>query len=151
MIQIKRRYTGAVLHTVDSDTLRWADLSGAYLSDTCLDPMHAANADVTGYEIQTTRNGETWCVGYRTGRSVCVGSTAYEPGTIHEAPVFSVADTDCYPGLYVFPTPEAVREWGKRNNINYPEIVRVWFRAVDCHRAGDKWRVRWFVVAGKEG
>jgi hypothetical protein len=47
-VQIKHRFTGAVLHIVASDTLRGADLRGAYLGDADLGGADLRGADLRG-------------------------------------------------------------------------------------------------------
>jgi hypothetical protein len=113
--------------------LTWVNLTGAILAGTCLDPMARPNGDTTGYAEYTSRSGVVWCVGYRTPRSPYMGSLGYEVGKAYRAPWFSVAPTDCHPGLYV----RAKRK---------PGDITVVFRKIDAHRAGDKTRVTEFVT-----
>jgi hypothetical protein len=64
---------------------------------------------------------------------------AYEVGELRESPYFSTAPTECHPGLYVCPTMSRALEWGD-------QIMKVIFRPWECHKAGDKYRVRWLIV-----
>ena len=45
-IEIKHRDTGVVLHTVNAETLRGADLTGAYLSGACLNGADLTEANL---------------------------------------------------------------------------------------------------------
>lgn len=120
--------------------LQWAhlggaDLKGAHLAGTCLDPAAAPNGDCARF-----KGSPGWRYGYRTASSPVMGGPGYVVGHLYEAPVFSVARTECHPGLYVCPTIDGAKARGAG------PIVRVRFRAPDCHSAGDKWRVRRFAV-----
>ena len=112
--------------------LRWANLCGANLGGTCLDPAGKSNGDVATF----ARDGGL-VVGYRTANSPVVGGAGYESGKTYTAPVFSVADTECHPGLYLAPTIYSVERPGP--------YVKVWARPEDVHKAGTKWRAREFV------
>ena len=115
--------------------LMWAYLSGANLTNTILDPVAIPNGDVEGFETYTSRSGEVWCAGYRTDNSLYIGERVYCPGLWYHAPYFSVCPvTDCHPGIFVLPSRTLVEKWD--NNI-----VKCWFRAIDCHHVGNKWRV----------
>jgi len=132
---------GANLHWAN---LHWANLyganlSGANLGETCLDPMRPPNGDVEGFEL--IDDGE-WAVGYRTGSSPHLGGPGYQIGESYVAPVFSTSDTECHPGLFVCPSVEAAQKWGS-------DIIKVIFRPWDCHKAGEKHRVREFIVWAK--
>ena len=48
MIEIKNRYTSAVLHTVYADTLCWANLHGAYLEGADLKEADLKGANLSG-------------------------------------------------------------------------------------------------------
>jgi len=124
---------GANLHEAD---LSEADLRGADLSETCLDPMQPPNGDVKGFELI---DGGNWAVGYRTCDSPHLGGPGYQIGESYVVPVFSTSGTECHPGLFVCPSVEAAQKWGS-------DIIKVIFRPWDCHKAGEKHRVREFIV-----
>jgi hypothetical protein len=96
--------------------------------------MASPNCDVSNFE----KMGD-WCIGYRTKNSPQLGGDSYIIGDLREAPYFSVSKTECHPGIFVLPTKERALKWGTK-------IVKVIFREWECHRAGDKWRVRWLIV-----
>jgi len=112
--------------------LRWANLDG-----TCLDQANAPNADAEAF----CRTPDGRCIGYRTRQSPYVGNIVYHDGETYTAPVFSTANTECHPGLYVAPSPADCPAGH--------ELIEVRFNASDCHHAGAKWRVRRFEVIGK--
>jgi len=116
--------------------LSGADLYGAHLAQTVLDPDAAPNGDATGFQ----REGD-WIVGYRTRKAGHIDQ--YRDGRIYAADWFSVCDTECHPGLYLWPTLAAASAWAPNH-----EIIRVRTRSQDVHRAGEKWRCRWFEVLG---
>ena len=109
--------------------LRWADLRGADLADTCLDP----NANPNGDSTEFMRDGD-FVVGYRTAISPIMGGEGYVAGKTYEATVFSVAETECHPGLYLCPTPIGL-EGAK---------LKVWAKPDEIHRAGTNWRCKKF-------
>ena len=51
-IEIKHRFTNAVLHTVKADTLSGADLSGAYLSGADLRGASLSEANLAGADLR---------------------------------------------------------------------------------------------------
>lgn len=114
--------------------LRDANLRGADLCKTILDPKNKANANVDEFEI----DGE-FIVGYRTKQSQNCGNKTYIASRVYSAPVFSVCITECHPGLYLSPS----FKWLQQNGYQEP-YVKVWARAEDTHRAGDKYRTRGF-------
>jgi len=118
-------------------TLKGTNFEGANLTNTVLDPMNIPNGITDKFE---TDNG--WCVGYRTRNSPIMGSNIYRVGEWYTAPIFSTGSTACHPGLYVFPTTGKVLDFTGRNCA----IVSVIFRSWDCHKAGNKYRVREFLV-----
>jgi len=116
-----------------------ADLSGASLAGTCLDPARPvpaltdAELDAAGLELDGA-----WVLGWRTARSMYVGSTEYRPGTAHAAPWFSVdSGTPCHPGIYIASSAWLDRELGCH-------VARVRCRALRAElvHAGDKWRAK---------
>jgi hypothetical protein len=122
-------------------TLSRADLSGANLAGTVLDPKNKPNANVTGF----VRDGD-YVVGYRTDVSYANNDEMrYEVGKTYTAPVFSTCDTECHPGIYLFPTIDAAgrfvsgREWRIR-------VIEVKAKATDVHKAGEKWRAKEITV-----
>lgn len=123
-----------------------AALSGANLGNTILDPTNVPNGDISGFEL--INNGK-WAVGYRTKKSPFMINPDYDVGNLVEAPFFSTCSTGCHPGIFVLPTVEAVKEFLIFNSFVSHfenEIVKVIFRPWECHRAGDKWRVKWLIV-----
>jgi hypothetical protein len=131
---------GADLHGA---YLYGANLRGANLSRTCLDQNNKANGNVDGFEHEGDH-----VIGYRTARSIYCGETIYEPGKEYIAPVFSTAETECHPGLYLWPTPDDAISWSGKHNSDRHEIVGVRALASDVHKAGNKWRCRKFKVIG---
>jgi len=115
-----------------------ANLAGAIVKGTCLDPDNEPNQDIEGFE----HCGE-FVVAYRTREARHIDK--YRDGRTYSADVFSTADTECHPGLYICPTVTQVKEFAVDQ-----EIIRVHVRPRDVHRAGSKWRCREFFVVGKE-
>ena len=141
--------TGASLHGADlhgaslygvnltGANLRWASLYGADLSGTCLDPANKANADVADF-VETLPGGRI--VGYRSRACPHIGG--YRVGRIYGADFFSTSDTECHPGLYLWPTLEMARNWSGAG----AELVKVVANPEHTHKTGSKWRTRWFEV-----
>jgi hypothetical protein len=111
--------------------LREANLREANLYGTCLDDSNALNSDVSEFECIDITN--KIYRGYRTLNQPVIGGPDYILGNWYQAPVFSSSETECHPGLYVRPKKET-------NDIS------VIFWAGCCHHAGDKWRVKRFIV-----
>jgi hypothetical protein len=114
-----------------------ANLRGAHLGGTCLDPQNEI-PPVTDAEIRAAGmhiRGE-YVYGWRTARSQHNGRTEYVAGTVHVAPIFSTADTDCHPGIYL-----AGLSWFRKKYHSAPR-VRVRCLRTDLHKVGDKWRAR---------
>ena len=122
--------------------LRDADLRDADLRDTCLDPLAPPNGNCDAF----TDLEPGWKVGYRTKNSPYMDGPQYIVGELREAPVFSTAPTDCHPGIFVCPTIDAVHQWLHSQKFMACPVVSVIFRPWECHRAGDKYRVRWCIV-----
>ena len=121
--------------------LREADLIGANLRradlrGTCLDPENEPNADVEGFE----RDGE-YVIGYRSREAGHIDK--YRDGRFYSADVFSTADRECHPGLYLAPSIEALPDLVSR------PYIKVRTRLSEVHKAGTKWRCRWFEVLGE--
>ena len=57
--------------------------------------------------------------------------------------VFSVSDTECHPGLYLWPTLKQAKEFS-----GDVEFIKVRTKKTEVHKAGKKWRCRWFEVLG---
>ena len=114
-----------------------ADLRNADLTGTCLDPTAEippiSDDDITsaGLEIVGDR-----VYGWRTRDSQHVGSTTYEPGKCYTAQYFSIADTECHPGIYL-----ASAEWLNKC-YQGRVIVRCYCLRSELHKAGDKWRCK---------
>ena len=113
-----------------------ANLSCANLEGSCLDPTGSASADVVGFETDGDR-----IIGYRTRKTPHVGK--YLDGRTYSADFFSVSDTECHPGLYLWPTLAAAMDYSPDE-----EIIKVVAPAAHPHHAGEKWRTRWFTVVG---
>ena len=127
--------SGANLRSAD---LSSADLSSANLSGTCLDP--AATLPTISDEEITAAGLEldgSWVIGWRTARSVHVGSTEYLPGSVHAAPWFSAdTSTSCHPGIYLASVAWLDDEFGLCARVRCRCL-----RAELCH-AGEKWRAK---------
>ena len=127
--------------------LRRADLSGANLAGTCLDPavpvpaLTDAELDAAGLELDGP-----WVLGWRTARSMHVGSTVYAPGSSHVAPWFSVdVEMPCHPGIYL-----ASRDWIDRE-FGGSAVVRCRALRAELVHAGDKWRAKRLWIAREDG
>ena len=118
--------------------LKSANLYGANLYETCLDPNASPNADVGDYKIEGG-----YVIGYRTRQAGHIDR--YRDGRFYSADWFSVADTKCHPGLYLWPTLRMATNWAPGQ-----EIIRVRTQPSEVHRAGGKWRCRWFEVLGRQ-
>ncbi len=133
---------GANLEDVylEYSNLKGANLEGANLKGTCLDPNNFPNMRADGFKMFKSRSDMTWCVGYRTINSMYINSNSYyEVGKLYEAPWFSTDEgTECHPGLYVEPYNES--------NIFGLTKIKVIFPDYVLHRAGNKHRVKWFIV-----
>jgi len=116
--------------------LREANLRRADLIHTILDPDEEPNQQTGSFH---TKNG--FIIGYRSRRAGHIDK--YRDGRYYSADVFSVCDTECHPGLYLWPTLKAAKDW--MPNI---EIIRVLTRKTEVHKAGNKYRCRWFYVDG---
>ena len=110
---------GANLHWAD---LHGANLRGANLSCTCLAGIPGvtpAALEWHGWEVC-----DGWVYGWRTARSIHVGSHEYTPG-VHVAPYLSTDEhTDCHPGIYMLPTRDAAQR-------EHADIVRCRARCED--------------------
>ena len=131
----------ANLQSVD---LQSADLRSADLQDTCLDPNNIPCCNDDNWEIEQTRSGQMWVRGYRTRYSTHVGLTKYEYGQQYEASIFSTSPTECHPGLYLWPDRESAEKWLR--DYRGGEIIEVWTWQNEIHKAGNKYRCRWFIV-----
>ena len=155
MIEIRNRYSGVVIKTVDAADLRGANLRGANLTDADLTVAHLRGANLAGATLtgtcldsDSTPNADVFGFG-RCGRFVAAYRTRkaghidrYRDGRTYTADWFSTADTECHPGLYIWPTLEMARQWSGG------ELIRVYALPEDVHRAGKKWRCRMFRVIG---
>ncbi|MFC1682315.1 pentapeptide repeat-containing protein [Nanoarchaeota archaeon] len=130
---------------VGADLLR-TDFTGADLTGSCLDPMNVPNGDVKDFERDPERDG--FLIGFRSRRPIFTGGKPYEIRETYTTPVFSSSSESCHPGLYVFPTVETVDDFLSTYFSMNQDLVKVVFRPEDCHRAGNKWRVRQFDVVG---
>jgi len=112
-----------------------ANLYGADLSDTCLDPNNTPNGSIEGFK----RDDDGRVIGYRTRKAGHID--AYRDGRHYSADVFSTADTECHPGLYLCPTIEMAWKFGD-------SLIEVRTKPEHIHHAGSKWRCREFFVVG---
>jgi len=137
-----RYLSGANLSGADlyGAILRGANLYGADLQGTCLDPNNEPNGNVEGFETDGP-----FVVGYRTRQCPHIGE--YKDGRIYSADWFSTSNDECHPGLYLWPRLDQAQRWATHGQ----EIIEVHTKATDVHRAGGKWRCRWFTVAGTAG
>ncbi|RLG44721.1 MAG: hypothetical protein DRN81_03830, partial [Thermoproteota archaeon] len=122
-------------------------LQGVNLTGTCLDPENKPNGDVEGFEVDPTDSSRV--IGYRTRKSLFNGDLEMVDGETYTAPVFSTAETECHPGLYLYPTAHTVDAFCKEHNVRHYEIIRVTTRSCDVHRAGSKWRTKELQVVGE--
>lgn len=138
----------ADLHRAD---LGWANLygtnlaginlAGANLRGTCLDPSNCpSGATLEKWDHATTRSGVVWVRGYRTLKSTHTELRKYVSG-FYKALIFSIAPTECHPGLYLFPTLGQARNWAKG-----APVIAVETLASEIHEVGDKVRCRWFIA-----
>ena len=127
--------------------LREADLRG-----TCLDPASPLpsldlgnDAAAFATNAKTTENDPGFLYGWRTAKSShCTTKgvyVTYEPGCEYVAPWFSVADTECHPGLYLAPSIE----WLENNDYEGP-FVMVKALKSETIKAGEKYRCKRFWV-----
>jgi len=125
--------SGADLFEVN---LSKANLYGADLPNTCLDPNNPPNAKIDEF---IERDGEL-VIGYRTRKAGHIDE--YRDGRTYSADWFSTSDTECHPGLYLWPSLKAAKQWKDE------ETIRVVTSPADIHKAGSKYRCRWFKVLG---
>ena len=126
-----------------------ADLSGAEIAGTCLDPAAPVPA-LTDEEITAAglELDGPWVLGWRTARSMHVGSTVYAPGSVHVAPWFSVdAATPCHPGIYLASLAWLAQEFGSSSCA----VVRCRALRAELVHASDKWRARRLWIQGADG
>lgn len=116
-----------------------ANLDGANLDCTSIDPTNAPNADILGFHIR----GDGWVEGFRTRATSAAGRRLHND-RIYGTEVFSVSDTKCHPGWYLWPTRQLAVDFSG----DVP-MVLVKARTKDIHRAGSKWRSRAIWVLGE--
>jgi hypothetical protein len=135
-------------------SLTGANLTGADLTNTCLDPdaplpvLTDEEITAAGLEI---RGEHVW--GYRTTRSLHVGSQWYTPRPEpYVAPWFSVdTTTECHPGIYIDSREGILRHLAHYNlPLNTP-LVRAYCRRDELVHAS-KWRAKrvWIPAWGQE-
>jgi hypothetical protein len=138
-VQIKNRWTGAVIReapatiggraalrgaALSGAVLRDADLRDADLRDTCLDPVLPRLARAFVRVCAANRRGGR--IVYRTAWSQHVGATEYSPGRTYIAPNLSFSvETECHPGIYA-----GSLDWMHKNYRNVP-LVRCYVRDGD--------------------
>ena len=116
--------------------LSGADLFRADLSSTVLDPAAEPNGCIDGFAA----DGD-YVIGYRTRAAGHIDQ--YRDGRVYAADWFSVCQTECHPGLYLWPTLEDASRYS--GDVRF---IAVKTRPADVHKAGTKWRCRWFEVIG---
>jgi len=124
---------------LDGTNLWFAGLAGAFLEGTCLDPANSPNGRAEDFDPYE----KGLVIGYRSRKTPHIGE--YLDGRTYRADWFSTADTPCHPGLYLCPSIPHVREFV---SPSLKEIIAVVTHPKDIHRAGRKWRCRWFRVLG---
>jgi hypothetical protein len=136
--------SGADLHGANLNVanLHGAILQGVDLKDTCLDPSNKPNGNVEGFEKDPA--DANFVFGYRTYRSTICGSQEYNPGE-YTAPWFSTSDTECHPGLYLWPNKVLAENWLQHNPC-VEKIIKVRALAIDVHKTDKKWRCKKFTV-----
>ena len=119
--------------------LTGANLHGAIVTGTCLDPANKLN-----YSASFRPDPERFAhvLGYRTRDTKHI--QRYQDGLYYSADWFSTAETECHPGLYIWPTYSKARDWKGSGH----EIICVSTRPEVIHQAGLKWRCKWFYVIG---
>jgi len=127
---------GAILRDVDLEgaNLIGTNLINTDLINTCLDPNNKPNAIVPEFKIK-----DGYCIGYRTEEAGHMDK--YRVGRCYSADVFSTANTECHPGLYLWPTLKQAKEF--RGDI---PMIKVRTKPEAIHKAGDKYRCQWFDV-----
>ena len=114
-----------------------ANLRGADLCETCLDIEFSPNKEIKGF-----KKVRGYVIGYRTREAGHIKE--YKDGQFYSADWFSVSDTECHPGLYLWPALEQAKEFS--GNV---EFIKVRTKPTEVHKAGNKWSCRWFEVLGK--
>ena len=118
-----------------ADLMR-ANLSKANLTNTVLDPTNIPN-------IPTEFGKGPIIYGYRTRKAGHID--IYRDGWTYSADWFSTCETECHPGLYLWPTlKEAIIFSGEDK-----EFIKVEAKLQHTHKAGSKYRTRWFKVISK--
>ena len=125
---------------LEGANLRRADLEGANLLNTVLDPNNKPNNDTR--EFQDDPDNPGYCIGYRTREAGHIDM--YRDGWTYSADFFSTAPTECHPGLYLWPTMQAAIEFSGKEI----EYIQVSAPKDHIHKAGSKYRCRWFTVIG---
>jgi hypothetical protein len=115
-----------------------ANLFGAVVEKTCLDTTNKT----TGADKRFRRVGK-YVIGYRTAKAGHIDK--YRVGRFYTADWFSTADTECHPGLYLWPTVDQARQYAAKYGIEGP-IIMVRTYVKDVHKAGTRYRCRWFEV-----
>ena len=118
--------------------LRGVNLYKACVSGTVLDPDNAVNNDVKAFKYYS----KGFVIGYRTRKAGHISK--YQDGRTYSADWFSTCKTECHPGLFVWPTIKQVRDFS--GNV---ECISVKIPKKHIHKAGSKYRCRWFTVLGK--
>ena len=129
---------GANLFRADltSANLTCAYLAGANLAGTVLDPVNKPNGNIEEFK----RRGK-YVYGYRTRAAGHIGE--YQDGRNYNADYFSTCpETDCHPGLYVWPTVEQAKSYSG------DPLIKVRIPAWAVHKTPTKWRCVEFYVMG---
>jgi hypothetical protein len=114
-----------------------ADLWGvnffnAALTATCLDPNNKPNGLADEFDVE---NG--YVVGYRS--RIAGHIPEYIIGQTYGSTWFSTCKTECHPGLYICPTIKQAKAFSN-------DLIKVYTKAEDIHKAWSKYRCRWFKV-----
>jgi hypothetical protein len=151
---------GANLEGAD---LNGADLNGADLTGVAHDARPPTGALDERWERVRSRSGFEWVRGWRTRNSPLAPRPArrdYDDGEVIEAyPWLDAGDSQCAPGVYLWPTLAAAREWLRGGPLQarwadaaYPGeggwLAEVWAPSHLVHEVGSKARASWVWVAG---
>lgn len=93
------------------------------------------NQNIEGFEIE-----DNFVIGYRTRKTSYIDK--YRTNRYYSADIFSTDDTECHPGLYIWPTIKRAKDWDDS------ELIKIKTKKSEVHKAGNKWRCRWFYVIG---
>jgi hypothetical protein len=104
------------------------------LEKTCL----AHDNVPTGADAAFAYDGD-YVIGYRTEKAGHIDK--YRVGRCYSADVFSTSDTECHPGLYLWPTLAQATAFSGE-----VPMIMVRTKPETIHKAGEKYRCQWFEV-----